>query len=114
MGRSRIVSFHVVELLVVAVIGGALALGGAALFGKLGDHTTIQQMTTTGASGSAPLQAAAGKGLTAEQVYRRDSPGVVQITATTTVAQPQDSRSTRSGTSCRWRRRPSSRSARAS
>jgi S1-C subfamily serine protease len=88
MGRSRFSSFHVVELLIVAIIGGALALGGAALFGKLGDHTTIQQMTTTGTAGTTPVQATAGKGLTAEQVYRRDSPGVVQITATT-VAQPQ-------------------------
>jgi S1-C subfamily serine protease len=82
MGRGRIFSFRSVELLVVAVVGGALALGGAALFGKLGDRTTIQQMTSGGNSSNAPFQATTGKGLTAEQVYRRDSPGVVQITAT--------------------------------
>jgi S1-C subfamily serine protease len=89
MGRGRIFSFRIVELLVVAIVGGALALGGAALFGKLGDRTTIQQMTSSGGqTTSAPLQTATGKGLTAEQVYRRDSPGVVQITATS-LTQPQ-------------------------
>jgi S1-C subfamily serine protease len=90
MGRSRIFSFRAVELLVVAIIGATIALGGAALFGKLGDHTTIQQMTAAGTKTSAPVQPAAGKGLTAEQVYRRDSPGVVQITATSvSQSQPQ-------------------------
>ena len=89
MGRTRIFSFRAVELLVVAIIGAALALGGAALLGKLGDHTTIQQVTAAGPRTSAPVQAAAGKGLTAEQVYRRDSPGVVQITATSVTSQSQ-------------------------
>jgi S1-C subfamily serine protease len=77
----------VLELLVVAVAGGALALGGAALFGKLGGGTTIQQVAPLagGGLGNASLQAPAnGKALTAEQVYRRDAPGVVQITATST------------------------------
>ena len=90
MGRSRIVSFRVVELLVVAVIGGALALGGAALFGKLGNHTTIQQVSPLagGGVGNGRSQAPA-QGLTAEQIYRRDAPGVVQITATTSAAPGQ-------------------------
>jgi S1-C subfamily serine protease len=88
VGRSRILSFHALELLVVAVVGGALALGGAALLGKLGSDTTIQQVTPLagGGLGTASLQPTSGKGLTAEQVYRRDSPGVVQITATSTTA----------------------------
>ena len=45
MGRTRILSFRAVELLVVAVLGAAIGLGGAALFGKLGNHTTIQQVS---------------------------------------------------------------------
>ena len=36
-----------------------------------------------GGLGNVTLQAPASKGLTAEQIYRRDAPGVVQITATT-------------------------------
>ncbi len=83
MAPSRFLSVRAVELLVVAVIGGALALGGAAAFGKLGRHTTVQQVTspTTGIPTTSQTPAA-GTGLTAEQVYRRDAPGVVQITAT--------------------------------
>ena len=72
-----------VELLVVAVIGGALALAGAAAFGKLGSKTTVQQVTQTSTGIPTTSQTpASGKALTAEQIYRRDAPGVVQITAT--------------------------------
>jgi S1-C subfamily serine protease len=83
VGRTRILSLRAVELGAVAVIGGALALGGAALLGKLGSHTTIQQVTPLGGGGvgNVTLQAPTGA-LTAEQVYKRDAPGVVQVTAT--------------------------------
>jgi S1-C subfamily serine protease len=76
-------SLRIGELLLVALVGAILALGGAALFGKLGSHTTIQQVSpaSTGQTGNAALQAPT-HGLSAEQIYRRDAPGVVQITAT--------------------------------
>src|SRR5471030_867706 len=85
MGRGRILSLRVAESLAVAIVGALLALGGAALFGKLGSRTTIQQVSplAVGGLGSVALQAPT-HGLNAEQVYRRDSPGVVQITATST------------------------------
>jgi S1-C subfamily serine protease len=73
------------ELLVVALVGGGLALAGAALFGKLGDRTTIEQVSPLAQGsglGNVALQSPPTKGLTAEQIYRRDAPGVVQITAT--------------------------------
>jgi S1-C subfamily serine protease len=72
-------------LLLVAVVGAILALAGAALLGKLGSRTTIQQVSplASGGLGNVALQAPT-HGLTAEAVYRRDSPGVVQITATNT------------------------------
>ena len=76
---------RLVELLVVALAGGALALGGAALFGKLGNDTTIQQVSPLAQGtglGNVALQSPPTKGLTAEQIYKRDAPGVVQITAT--------------------------------
>ncbi|HXK15496.1 MAG TPA: trypsin-like peptidase domain-containing protein [Gaiellaceae bacterium] len=84
MGRTRILSFRAIELLFVAVVGGALALGGAALLGKLGSHTTIQQVSPLGGGGvgNVTLQAPATGALTAEQIYKRDAPGVVQVTAT--------------------------------
>ena len=56
------------ELLAIALVGGAVALGGAAAFGKLGSHTTIEQVTPlggVGGVGNATLQAPpAGKALT--------------------------------------------------
>jgi S1-C subfamily serine protease len=84
VGRTRILSFRVLELAIVAVVGGALALGGAALFGKLGSHTTIQQVSPLGGGGvgNVTLQAPTTGGLTAEQIYKRAAPGVVQVTAT--------------------------------
>ena len=83
MGRSRILSLRAAELLLVAIVGAILSLGGAALLGKLGSRTTIQQVSPLagGGLGNAALQVPT-HGLTAEQVYRRDAPGVVQITAT--------------------------------
>jgi S1-C subfamily serine protease len=82
--RSRILSLRAVELAVVALVGGALALGGAALFGKLGSRTMIQQVAPLGGGGvgNVTLQAPTTGALSAEQIYKRDAPGVVQITAT--------------------------------
>ncbi|MBA3844614.1 MAG: trypsin-like peptidase domain-containing protein, partial [Actinobacteria bacterium] len=73
------------ELLFVAAVGGALALGIAALMGKLGSTTTISQVSPLaqgGGLGTVTLQPAPTKGLTPEQVYKRDASGVVQVTAT--------------------------------
>ncbi|HEU5362540.1 MAG TPA: trypsin-like peptidase domain-containing protein [Gaiellaceae bacterium] len=91
MGRTRFLSLRVAELLAVAVVGGGLALGGAAALGKLGDHTTVQQVSpTTQATTSTVQPAKAQRGLTPEQIYNQDGPGVVQITATTITQAPAD------------------------
>ena len=95
MGRTRFLSLRAVELLAVAVIGGGLALGGAALFGKLGTHTTVEQVvpgaaTTTAATVPAPASASRGNALTPETIYQQDGPGVVQITATSVSQAPAD------------------------
>ena len=84
VGRTRLLSVRVLELAFVAVLGGALALGAAALLGKLGSHTTIQQVSPLGGGGvgNITLQAPTIGALTAEEIYKRDAPGVVQITAT--------------------------------
>ena len=82
MARSRILSARVGELLVVALVGGALALAGAAAFGKLGSTTTVQEVTQSTPIRSTSQVPPSGGALTAEQIYRRDAPGVVQITAT--------------------------------
>ncbi len=94
MASGRFLSLRAVELLVVAVIGGALALGGAALLGKLGGGTTIEEVSTPAPTTSVGVRtgsaSAATRGLTAEKIYANDAPGVVQITATTTSASGSD------------------------
>jgi S1-C subfamily serine protease len=79
-------------LVAAAVLGSALALGGAALFGAFdegGTTTTVMQPV----SGSAPAvpvtEARSGKALTVNEIYRRAAPGVVQVTATQVVTSPR-------------------------
>ncbi|MGN6796661.1 MAG: S1C family serine protease [Gaiellaceae bacterium] len=91
MGSTRFLSLSgTAELLAVAVLGGALALGGAAVLGKLGSHTTIRQVVQTTAAHTSPSGRASvsATGLSAERIYQQDGPGVVQITATS-VSQSQ-------------------------
>jgi S1-C subfamily serine protease len=88
---TRFLPLRTAELLAVAVVGGGLALGGAAVLGQLGDHTTVEQVTTAFPRSSASSQApATSKGLRPEQIYDQDGPGVVQITATTVTQVPSD------------------------
>jgi S1-C subfamily serine protease len=91
VGRTRFLSLRTVELLAVAVIGGGLALGGAAALGELGDHTTVQQVAPTAQPAASAVQPATSqKGLSPEAIYKQDGPGVVQITATTVTQVPAD------------------------
>jgi S1-C subfamily serine protease len=84
-------SRRVAELLAVAVVGGGLALGGAAVLGKLGTHTTIQQVTQASGAATASAQVpASAHGLTPEAIYNQDGRGVVQITATSVTQAPSD------------------------
>ena len=89
MGPSRFLSLRAVELLVVALVGAGLALGGAALLGQLGDHTTttVEQVTPSVLPATATTPSST-KALTPEAIYRQDGPGVVQITATSVTQSP--------------------------
>ena len=64
-------------LLVVAGTGAGLALAGAALTGNLGSSTTIEQVTTPPVI--ATSLANSGRGLSVQEIYRLDAPGVVRI-----------------------------------
>jgi S1-C subfamily serine protease len=65
------------------LLGAGLALGGAAALGRLGATTTVQQVaaapvtSTSNASFATPSRV-----LSIGEIYKRDAPGVVQITAT--------------------------------
>src|ERR671931_431593 len=76
-------------LVAAALLGGGIALGGAAALGKLGDNTTIiREEAATGSSEPAAFPAAKPESINA--IYRASAPGVVHIETTSRVAQPTD------------------------
>jgi S1-C subfamily serine protease len=75
-------------ILALALLGGGLALAGAAALGRLGTKTTIQQIAAPVDPGEANASlAASSHAQTIEEIYKSAAPGVVQITATTVQTQ---------------------------
>ncbi len=85
--RSRIL-VGAAGLLVAAVLGAGLALGGAALFGDLGKTTTIREIQAVASPATATGGNVAGPSI--NDIYKRAAPGVVQVTSTTVVNVPAD------------------------
>ncbi|MFL5920330.1 MAG: S1C family serine protease [Gaiellaceae bacterium] len=84
-GRMR--WLHAGGLVAAGLIGGALALGGAALLGGFDSDTTTVRQPMPLAAGPISVKQA-GSALTVNQIFRRDAPGVVQVTATQVVTAP--------------------------
>ena len=63
------------------MVGGGVALAGAALFGLLDDTTTVE-VPVAAPESSAPADFAGNRRLSVNEIYRRSAPGVVQITTT--------------------------------
>jgi S1-C subfamily serine protease len=76
-------------LLAAALLGGAIALGGAAAFGKLGDKTTIIREEAAPRT-SAPAVFQQSKARSINEIYRAAAPAVVHIETTTRLSQPAD------------------------
>ena len=76
-------------LFVAALLGGVVALGGAATLGKLGEHTTVIREEAVPSS-AAPVLFQPGKGMSINEIYRASAPAVVHIETTTRVQQPSD------------------------
>jgi S1-C subfamily serine protease len=72
-----------------ALLGGGVALVGAAALGKLGDKTTIIREEVAPNS-LAPAVFQTGKRESINAIYRASAPGVVHIETTTRVAQQED------------------------
>ena len=74
-------------LVFAGALGAGLALGGAALLGDLSgsDTVTVREVTVEGST-QVPTTFRTGKALTIAQIYKRTAPGVVLITATSTVS----------------------------
>lgn len=67
-------------LVATAILGGAVAVGGVALFGGLDGDTIVVTETTTTASSS--RTAPPRDGMSINEIYKRAAPGVVQIAST--------------------------------
>ncbi len=87
MGRIRILS-RAAGLMLIAVLGGAIALGGAAAFGKLGEKT-VEVQPAAESAGQVSASTKTGQ-LSIAGVYEHAAPGVVQITSTSVQAVPAD------------------------
>jgi S1-C subfamily serine protease len=70
-------------LLIAAVVGGGVALAGAEVTGLLDDDEPGAVETFAPAESSAPAAFDEKGRLTINEIYRRNGPGVVQITTTT-------------------------------
>jgi len=88
-GRSRIL-LGAAGLLVAAVLGAGLALGGAALFGDLGKTTTIREIQAAASPAASTAISLNGARPSINDIYKRAAPGVVQVTSTTIVNVPPD------------------------
>src|SRR5262245_36019510 len=82
MDRSPSSLRPVVAVVAAAVLGGVAALGGAALLGDLGGKTVVREFVQSPTPGEPAAFATKGERLTINQIYNRNAPGVVQITAT--------------------------------
>jgi S1-C subfamily serine protease len=80
---------RVAVLLAVALLGGGVALGGAAALGKLGGQTTIVRQEVAPSS-PAPASFQTGTRMSINAIYRASAPGVVHIETTSRVQQPSD------------------------
>lgn len=70
----------------IAVVGGGFSLLGAGLTGNLGSRTTIREVVDhVSVRAAAPGAPVSSGHLSVEQIYRRDAPGVVQVSTSTNV-----------------------------
>jgi S1-C subfamily serine protease len=74
------------ELLIAALAGGAIVLGGAAALGKLNSNTTLVREQAAG--GGEPASFSQTHHMSINDVYREAAPGVVHIDAVTKVSVP--------------------------
>jgi S1-C subfamily serine protease len=77
-------------LFVSAVAGGTVALIGASLFGSSGHTTTIREIVREFAPAQNSIDQKQRNSLTLRDIYRRDAPGVVQVTSTAKVTLPRN------------------------
>jgi S1-C subfamily serine protease len=86
MHRTTLLPRRAVGLIAAALLGGGVALAGAAALGRLGEKTTFIREEVAPAS-VAPAAFQTGQRDSINSIYRASAPGVVHIETTTRVAQ---------------------------
>jgi S1-C subfamily serine protease len=89
MHRNTLLPRRAVGLIASALLGGGVALGGAAALGKLGDNMTLIREEAAPTS-SEPAVFQSGPRESINAIYRASAPGVVHIETTSRVQQPAD------------------------
>ena len=89
MHRSTLLPRRAAGLIAAALLGGGVALAGAAALGRLGETTTVIREEVAPAS-VAPAAFQTGQRDSINSIYRASAPGVVHIETTTRVAQQDD------------------------
>jgi S1-C subfamily serine protease len=71
-------------LVAAGLLGGAVALLGASAFGIGGATTTVEQLDAAAGGSPAAFERSGGRegALSVNEVFRRDAPGVLQVTST--------------------------------
>jgi S1-C subfamily serine protease len=78
-------------LLIAALAGGVVALGGAKLAGFGEATTTVREVIRDSAPGQSPVASESSRdALSIAEIYERAAPGVVQVTTTSRVDVPPD------------------------
>src|SRR5919197_5628975 len=85
-GRARILL--AAGFVAAAGLGAGIALGGAALLGGFSGDTTTQRILEPVEASPSSTAFQSGKRLSVHEIYRRSSPGVVQVTATQVISTP--------------------------
>ena len=88
MQRTFLLPRRAAGLIAAAILGGGVALGGAAALGRLGDETTVVRQEALPAA--SPTSFAQGARRSINEIYRASAPGVVHIETTSKVQQPQN------------------------
>ena len=76
--------------LAAAVLGGGIALGGAAALGKLDQKTTVIREEAAPSSSAPAAFQRQGARKSINEIYRASAPAVVHIDTTARIAQPED------------------------
>jgi S1-C subfamily serine protease len=88
--HSTLLPRRAAGLVAAALLGGGVALGGAASLGKLGAKTTIIREEAAPTSSAPAAFQTTGPRESINAIYRASAPGVVHIETTTRVQQPPD------------------------